>query len=274
MPYLRQSESGLAFETIDLTPPWMRDRRPIVFHHGIGTNRQIWTDWLPSVVTRHRILRFDTRGFGDSAVPPENHIWRMEAALADLMEMVAMAGAEPVHIVGESLGGTVALLAAIRHPAKVASVTVSNTAYRGAGIAGVAGWREAFARQGSEVWSREMMPKRFAAGALDQAHHDWFHGVQAKSPAHVTAGLGEMLAAADLGPELAKLKAPLLILMPDRSPFVTAPMGVELAQLVPHAELAMFPGTRHGLPYSHGADCAALLARHLDRVEASTGHMS
>lgn len=269
MPTPQRTASGLAYETIDLTSPWETGRRPVVFHHGIGTNRQIWSDWLPAIATRHAILRFDTRGYGASAVPPVEHRWSLEASLADLMEMVAVAGPGPVHLVGESLGGTVVLMAAIRHPDRIASATVSNTAFRGVGIAEVGSWREAFAKQGVEAWSQDMMAKRFGPGALDDARAAWFHGVQAKSPAHVTAGLGEMLAAADLGPELHKLKAPLLILSPDRSPFVTAPMAVELARLVPHADLAMFPGTRHGLPFSHGAECGQRLAAHLDTIENS-----
>ena len=44
-------------------------------------------------------------------------------------------------------------------------------------------------------------------------------------------------------------------------------MAVELARLVPHAELVMFPGTRHGLPFSHGAECGARLAAQLDKIE-------
>ncbi len=268
MPTSQLTASGLAYETLDLTPPWNRGRAPVVFHHGIGTNRQIWSDWLPAIVTRHPVLRFDTRGYGASAVPPVDHKWSLEASLADLMEMVALAGPGPVHLVGESLGGTIVLMAAIRHPERVASATVSNTAYRGAGIAEVGGWRESFANQGVEAWSRDMMEKRFVPGALEKARHTWFHSVQSQSPAHVTAGLGEMLAAADLEPELHKLKSPLLILMPDRSPFVTAPMGVELARHVPHAELAMIPGTRHGLPFSHGAECGQRLAAHLAATES------
>ncbi len=114
-----------------------------------------------------------------------------------------------------------------------------------------------------------MMPKRFHDDALSDAARGWYQSVQDRSPAHVTVGLGELLARTDLGPELPKLKAPLLILMPDRSPFVTARMGVDLLEAVPHADLAMFPHTRHGLPFSHGAECGARLAAHLDRVEAA-----
>ena len=92
--------------------------------------------------------------------------------------------------------------------------------------------------------------------------------MQDLSPAHVTVGLGELLAATDLGPDLSAIVAPMLILMPDRSPFVTARMGVELAEAVPHAELAVIPGTRHGLPFSHGRECGSRLADLLERVEA------
>ena len=268
MPVPTQTSSGLAYDIIDLTPPWAAARAPVIFHHGIGTDRHVWADWLPSVVMRHKTLRFDTRGYGLSAVPPMNHRWTLEASLADLMEIVALAGDVPVHLVGESFGGTVALAAAIRYPHKVASVTVSNAAFKGAGIAEVPGWRASFASRGMPAWSGDMMVKRFVPGALDEARAAWFRAVQDKSPAHVTAGLGELLAATDLGPELEKLKAPLLILMPDRSPFVTARMGVDLLERVPHAALAMMPQSRHGLPFSHGKECGERLAEHLDAVEA------
>jgi 3-oxoadipate enol-lactonase len=269
MPSPSRTPSDLAYETIDIVAPWHRGRHPIVFHHGIGTDRHVWSDWLPSVVTRHRIVRFDTRGYGQSAVPPESHAWTLDGALADLMEIVDVAGdGGAVHLVGESFGGTAALLAAIRHPERVASVTVANTAFRGATIADVPGWRAAFASRGVEAWSSDMMPKRFHDDALGDGQRRWYQSVQDRSPAHVTVGLGELLAATDLGPDLSRIKAPLLILMPDRSPFVTARMGVDLLEAVPHADLAMVPHTRHGLPFSHGPECGARLAAHLDALEA------
>ena len=262
-----RTERGLAVARTDIRAPWIKAPRPVVFHHGIGTNRDIWAGWLPAIAARRACVRFDLRGYGQSVVPPKEHVWRLDDLVADLMEVAGLAGAGPVHLVGESLGGTVVLAAAARHPERVASATVSNTAFKGQGIQYVKGWRDEFRRQGVKAWGRSMMEKRFAQGALDEAQRSWFEAEQEKSPDHVTVGLGEMLAAADLTAELARIKAPLLILMPDRSPFVTARMGVELAELVPHAELAMFPGVRHGLPFSHAAECAARLAGFLDRAE-------
>ena len=263
----RRSMSGLAYETIDLVAPWDEARRPIVFHHGIGTDRHIWSDWLPAVITGHPLLRFDTRGFGASDVPPSRHAWTLDAAAADLTEMMDLAGPGPVHLVGESFGGTVCLAVAARYPDRVASLTVSNTAFKGAGIAHVAGWRAALEDLGAEPWSRDMMNKRFAPGALTEAKAAWFHRVQSQSLPHVTAGIGELLARTDLTDELPAIRAPLMILSPDRSPFVTARMSVELLEFIPHAELAVIPGSRHGLPFSHGEACGHHLAAHVDRVE-------
>lgn len=257
---------GLSYSITDLTPPWSRASRPVVFHHGIGTNRDIWSGWLPALAASRRCIRFDTRGYGQSIVPPKDHKWSMEEMLEDLMEVVALAQG-PVHLVGESLGGTVVLLAAIRHPDKVASATVSNTAIKGAGIQHVKAWRDEFRKAGVRAWSRTMMERRFVQGVLNEAQRSWFETEQDKSPEHVTVGLGEMLAAADLTNELAKLKCPLSILMPDRSPFVTARMGVDLLELVPQAELTVFPGARHGLPFSHATECAARTATFIERAE-------
>ena len=265
-----RSERGLAFAITDFRTPWLGASKPVVFHHGIGTNRDIWAGWLPAIAGRHVCVRYDFRGYGQSTVPPLDHRWSLDELVDDLLEVASQAGHGPVHLVGESLGGTVVLAAAARHPDRVASATVSNAAYKGGGIQYVSGWRAAFARTGVQPWSRDMMEKRFAPGALTESQHAWFAAEQDKSPAHVTAGYGELLAGTDLTTELANITAPLLILMPDRSPFVTARMGVELAEHVRHAELAMFPGVRHGLPFSHARECSARLAEFLDRAERPT----
>ena len=270
MHVTEQTARGLALARTDLRPPWAGRRAPVVFHHGIGTNRDIWSGWLPHLAFRHLCVRFDTRGWGQSAVPPPAHTFTLEEMVDDLMEVAAAAGPGPVHLVGESLGGTVVLAAAARHPDRVASAIVSNTAFKGGGIQHVKGWRTEIRRAGMRAWSRGMMEKRFVAGALDEARRGWFEAEQDKSPEHVTVGLGEMLAAADLTPELPRIKAPLLVLMPDRSPFVPARMATELAELVPQAEICMFPGVRHGLPFSHAAECAQRAAEFIERVERGT----
>ncbi len=262
-----RSNRGLGYTKVDIRPPWVMEASSVVFHHGIGTNRDIWAGWLPTIAAERACLTFDFRGYGQSDMLAVDHAFNLDDLVADLMEMAAAASPKPIHLVGESFGGTVVLAAAARHPDRVASATVSNTAFKGMGIQHVGGWRAAFRQSGVTSWSRDMMLKRFVPGVLGEAQQAWFQAQQDKSPEHVTVGYGELLAATDLTSELARIKCPLLILMPDRSPFVTARMGVELAEHVPHAELVVFPGVRHGLPFSHAQVCSRRLAEFLGRAE-------
>lgn len=253
--------------TTDLRPPWARDGKPVVFHHGIGTNQDVWCDWLPVIAPCHACHRFDFRGFGQSAIPPAGHVWTLDELIDDLLEIVDLAGPGPVHVVGESMGGTVALATAIRHPDRIASVTISNAAYKGGAIGRLPGWHEEIGRDGIAAWAERLMEFRFVPGALDAEHRAWYAAEQARSMAHVVLGIGDLLGSLDLGAELERIEAPLLILSPDGSPFVSVQQGVDIKSRVRDAELAVFPRTRHGLPFSHGRVCAERLLTFLDRVE-------
>ena len=263
---------GLHYEVTDLRAPWLRGRqsgRPVVFHHGVGASLDIFAEWLPIVAARHPVVRFDMRGFGQSVVPPESHEWTMAELIADLLEVAETAfGTEPVHVMGESIGGTIALAASLEHPSRFASVAMSNAAIKGGQIGYAPGWRAEIARVGIEGWSERFMGMRFVPGAVPPEALAWFAAVQARSPAHVVVGLGELLIGTDLTAGLSTFKSPLLLMMPDRSPFVSLAQANALAELVPQTEIAVFPGARHGLPFSHAKEAAGTLLAFLDRVES------
>jgi pimeloyl-ACP methyl ester carboxylesterase len=264
----QRSKRGLAYVRDEARLPWRRRGRPVVFHHGIGANRDIWAEWLPSIGAARDVVRFDFRGFGASAVPPAGHRWSMQELIDDVFEMADLTDSDPVHLVGESMGGTVMLAAALARPERVASVTISNAAYKGGGIARLPGWQAEIERDGIAGWAERMMTLRFVPGTVDADKLAWFAAEQARAVPHVVLGLGGLLAEQDLTSSARKLQKPLLILAPDSSPFVSVQQATELTQLVPHAELCVFPGVRHGLPFSHAEQAARVTADFLDRVEA------
>lgn len=257
--------TGLHYDVTDLRAPWEAARLPIVLHHGIGTTADIWSGWLPVLAPHHRVVRFDLRGFGRS-----QGAWRegttLDDLVDDLMQIAALAAAPKVHLAGESLGGTVALAAALKHPERIASVTMSNATHRGTGIARVRSWRAEIARRGMGPWADAMMPARFTDDApITDAQRDWFARTQAASDPAPIIALGELLAGLDMSEDVRALAVPLLILSPDGSPFISAAMAAELKGLVPDAELMVFPRTRHGLPFSHAQACAETMRRFLER---------
>lgn len=99
---------------------------PVVFIHGFGLDSSMWDPQWAAFARRHRVIRFDMRGYGGSSVPdgPYSHA-------DDLLALLDFLGAHPAHLVGLSLGGRVALRLAAAHPAAVRSLTLADPAMDG-----------------------------------------------------------------------------------------------------------------------------------------------
>ncbi len=183
----------------------------------------------------------------------------------DLSAVVNHAGVQRFHLVGESLGGTVAIAFALRSPERVLSVTASNAAVRGGQISNVEGWRSIAAEVGQRGWAERMMSWRFYPDTLPREMYEWFLEVHASCDLEITLTLADLLLNADLLPELGNLHTPTLLLSPDGSPFIKLDLMAQMRSAIPDAELQVFAHARHGLPLSHGTACAAVLVSFLER---------
>lgn len=259
---------GLNYVATDLRPPWRTSGLPVVFNHGIGTTLGVWSAWVPAVAARHPVVRFDLRGFGGSPVPSPDHRWTMDELIHDLLDVAAATGSQQVHVVGESIGGTVALAAALRAPERFASVAISNASHRGPGITNIQGWRRTFEAQGAAAWNAEMMASRFYPDAADPAALVWFSRTQEESDRHAILALAGLLGGLDLSEALRSFKVPLSITLPDASPFISPAHGAEMRALVPGSRLRIVPRAKHGLPFSHAETEAEALVAFLTEIEA------
>ncbi|MBS0639823.1 MAG: alpha/beta hydrolase [Acetobacteraceae bacterium] len=253
----------LSWSLLDLTPPWIESPETIVMHHGIGANRHIFDGWLPALIGRYRILRFDMRGHGASS-RPEDQPLDLDRLTDDLFAVMDAAGVGQAHLLGESIGGTVVLNAALRAPERVRRLAVSNGAHVGGSIQSVAGWERMIRGEGMAAWSDFMMQGRFHGGAIPEAQRDWFAAQQATACPDTVLRLLAALVGADLSPRLPGLRPKLLLLHPDNSPFIPVAVMAALRDLVPGARLHVIGQARHGLPFSHPETCARLLAAFLN----------
>jgi 3-oxoadipate enol-lactonase len=185
----------------------------------------------------------------------------------DLWDVADTTGGGKVHLVGESFGGTIALAAAVARPERVASLTISNGSFKGAGIGQLQYWKDEFAQGGAAGWSERMMVHRFVPGVGEPLALAWFAREQATTRPHVALGLGGLLAAADLTEEMKTLDVPVSIVLPDSSPFVPVQHAAELHHLVKNSKLRVVPGVRHGLPFVHAREEAAALLASLCQYE-------
>ena len=173
------------------------------------------------------------------------------------------AGVERAHLVGESIGGTIVLNAALRKPERVRTVTISNGAHLGATIQSTAGWRQMIAQEGMAGWSAFMMRARFHPGAISDVMARWFEVQQAAACPETVLQMLDALIGADLVVRLPSLRPPLMLLHPDGSPFIPVSVMAAFHDLVPGSRLHVIGHAKHGLPFSHATICARLMTEFL-----------
>jgi pimeloyl-ACP methyl ester carboxylesterase len=265
MPLATTRQGSLHYEIVDRVAPARAPREAILFHHGIGASAGIWAGWSPALADAHRLLSFDMRGYGRSHIPAADFAWSLEQMVDDLFAVADGAGLQRFHLVGESIGGTVALAAALARPQRIATLTVSNGAHLGASIQRADAWRRQLDDSGVKGWSDAFLRDRFHDDALSADQRAWFAARQEKWPRESILNALRVLIGTDLSARLKDIAQPTLLLHPDGSPFIPVPVMAELHRLLPDAELNVIGHSRHGLPYSHATVCASLLRAFLDR---------
>ncbi|MFN8516834.1 MAG: alpha/beta fold hydrolase [Chloroflexia bacterium] len=103
-----------------------RDRPPLVLLHGLGDSGETWAGIIPTLARDHRVIAPDLAGFGQAPIPPEGmHFSVLTDYLARFLETI---GIDRAVIIGNSLGGAIAMRHAALHPERVARLFLLNTA--------------------------------------------------------------------------------------------------------------------------------------------------
>lgn len=98
---------------------------PIVFLHGVGSDKSVWAPQLAHFGEQRRAVAFDYPGYGDSDPAPEGTT-RDDYAAAVLAAMSKL-GIGKAHVSGLSLGGVVAIAMHHLAPEMVASLVLADT---------------------------------------------------------------------------------------------------------------------------------------------------
>ena len=102
------------------------DAPTVVFVHGLGGSATNWTDLAAALSARAHGLAVDLPGFGRSD-PPADGDYSLTAHADAVLGFLAGRG-DAVHLVGNSLGGAVALVVAARRPELVRTLTLVSPA--------------------------------------------------------------------------------------------------------------------------------------------------
>ena len=255
MPFARIDYSlEMYYEDDDFTDPW-RPAETVVLHHGNAKNSKLWYAWVPLLARSYRVIRLDARGFGRSTVPPAGYRWTLGRFAADLRGLLDFLELDRVHLIGETVGGTIALQFASEYPERLLSVTTCTSPYK---FVGVPTYRESYnlvRDEGVEAWVRATAERRLETGHADQAHQEWYINQMAQTPARVVMETLDYLSEQDLSGVLPSINTPALVLASEENAKANPDRTTGMASLLPNGRLRVIPGTSGYVQHSAPEQC-------------------
>lgn len=101
---------------------------PVVLIHGLADDHRAWRRVAARLMLDHRVILYDLRGHGESSLgEPEGRLSQFGADLLALCDALSL---ERCALAGFSLGGTIAMRAAIDAPQRVAALALVATSSR------------------------------------------------------------------------------------------------------------------------------------------------
>jgi 3-oxoadipate enol-lactonase len=107
----------------------------LVLSNSLGTTLRMWDEQAAVFGERFRVLRYDTRGHGQSSAPQGPYT--LAKLGGDVVELLDALGIAQAHVCGISLGGMTALWLAAYAAGRMSSIVAANTAAK---IGNAAGW--------------------------------------------------------------------------------------------------------------------------------------
>lgn len=104
-----------------------KDGEVVVLVHGFGADKDHWSMAAPHITDRYRLIAPDLPGFGENDLSLARS-YRIKAQADRLVEFLDALGIEKCHLGGNSMGGFIALQAALDHPDRLKSLTLVNNA--------------------------------------------------------------------------------------------------------------------------------------------------
>ncbi len=194
----------------------------VLFLPGASGAGAFWRPVASSMPAAWNAVCLDWPGLGD--VPPNPGI----RTLDDLVSLVLAHMSEPVDLVAQSMGGVVAVRAALRCPDRVRRMVLVAT-----------------------------------SGGVDLARfgaEDWRPSYRAEYPSAPTWITGQYT---DLNDHLPGLKVPTLLLWGGADTLSPPPVGEFLQSRLPHARLIVVPDADHMFARDRAAEVAPLVLAHL-----------
>lgn len=217
------------------------DATPIVFLHGVGSDKSVWRPQLEHFGASRRTVAFDYPGYGDSDPAPEGTT-RDDYASAIISAMHEL-GIDCAHVCGLSLGGVVAIAMCHADEKRCASLILADTF--AVHPDGQAIYDRSLAASGDLRAMAEARVDVLLAQPVDPAVRSEVVETMARiQPAAYRIG-AEAVWLADQRDRAKEIDVPTLVLCGTEDKVTPPALSEELARLIPGAQLELIERAGH-----------------------------
>jgi 3-oxoadipate enol-lactonase len=226
------------------------DGPPLVLLHGLSYQGAFWWLQVKDFAQHYRVIVTDNRGVGETDAPDEPYT--IEQMADDTVHLLSALGISRAHVLGVSMGGTIAQQVALRHPHTVDRLILTNTICQQSpyGNEMLATWRLIAEHAGTDGWKRVMLVQ-FVTPQFYSKHPERvkkMHELAVSPPQSVIGFLRQnwALVRHNTTTQLSQITAPTLVLSAELD-HLTPVGGMKLIHRhIKGSQFVVIPKCRHG----------------------------
>lgn len=241
------------------------DGPPVVLIHGLaGSSIAEWYQVGELLSSDHRVILIDNRSHGLS--PQSRTRFEVEEVADEVSSILDTLDIGAATVVGYSMGGTVALSFAHRHPGRCHALVLIATfshhppllrAVRVLGLMLARGWERLTGSGTPEVRSLYLL----GTGAVEERHARWLWEETHRRDPDAGAQAAFAMMRFDARDWVGRLKVRSTVVIPERDQLVPAAWQRKLAEEIKADEVIEIPAARHEVPWTHSELVTEIIAR-------------
>lgn len=252
---------AMAYEDHWFGAPWTTPET-IVMIHGNSESSRAWTQWVPHLAGKYRVVRPDLPGFGASSAPKDYGFTAKELA-TDIGRFLDALGIASCHLIGAKYGGSACMQFGSEQPHRLLSLCLFGSPVPGSGT----GNADAIRLKGVWQWAAETMRARLGSTASEAQIRWWADDLMGRTAQTSAFGASSARIDMELEAGLARIAAPTLIVTTTESGLQSVEAVERYARHFPDARVLVLPGDS----YHIAAVEPELCAKHaLDFIEQAS----
>lgn len=219
----------------------------VTLSHSLATDLSMWSPQMEPLLKSYRVLRYDTRGHGNTDAP--HAPYSLEMLAEDALGLLRALGIKKTFFMGISMGGMIGQVLGLKAPEILSGLILCDTASRIPDEAGPV-WNErieAVRQKGMESQVDSTIDRWFTPRFRDR-RPEVVKGVEAMIRATSIegyAGCAHAIRELNLTERISDIRAPTLIIVGEDDPGTPVSASEEIQRRIRNSELVVLKSAAH-----------------------------